>query len=87
MPLVSLCWLVFKRVDLAPRRLDRTLDKILQRGDTLNLISLFYKDELGPKFQHGIRDYPRSTVGIPHFHASFPLGLSVGGVFKISPQA
>jgi len=38
-----------------PRWIDKTLDKSLYRGDNLHLISRFCDDELGPKFQHGIR--------------------------------
>ena len=37
-----------------PQRIDKTRDKSLYRGDNPHLTSRFCKDELGPKFQHGI---------------------------------
>jgi len=36
-------------------RIDKTLDKSLYRGGNPHLTNRFCKDELGPKFQHGIR--------------------------------
>jgi len=38
-----------------PRRIDKILDKSLYRRGNPHLTSRFCKDELGPKFQHGIR--------------------------------
>ena len=38
-----------------PHRIGKTLDKSLYRGDNPHLTNRFCKDELNPKFQHGIR--------------------------------
>ena len=38
-----------------PHRIDETLDESLYRGGNPHLTSRFCKDELDPKFQHGIR--------------------------------
>jgi len=35
--------------------IDETLDESLYRGDNPHLTSRFCEDELGPKFQHGIK--------------------------------
>ena len=53
-----------------PHRIDETLDESLYRGGNPHLTSRFCKDELGPKFQHGIRAC--RTQGPPTYSRTKP---------------
>jgi len=69
-----------------PHQIDKTLDKSLYRGGNPHLTSRFCKDELGPKFQHGIRAC--RIQGPPTYSRTKPQRvLGVRGVYWEKPKS